>query len=63
MNNFLFFGHPMHLQYARTKSDIVAKIDGTFQEGGPAAGKRGAEGDEKPRKRQPKAKRPAEEVQ
>ncbi|KAF3324700.1 U1 small nuclear ribonucleoprotein A-like isoform X2 [Carex littledalei] len=30
MQNFPFYNKPMRIQYAKTKSDIVAKADGTF---------------------------------
>lgn len=31
MKNFSFYGKPMRVSYAKAKSDIVAKIDGSFQ--------------------------------
>ncbi|KAJ4750037.1 U1 small nuclear ribonucleoprotein A [Rhynchospora pubera] len=30
MQNFPFYNKPMRIQYAKTKSDIIAKADGTF---------------------------------
>jgi len=45
MQNFPFYDKPMRIQFARGKSDIVAKIDGTFVEKvkGKAVEKRKAE--------------------
>jgi U1 small nuclear ribonucleoprotein A len=31
MPGFLFFGKPMKVVFAKTKSDVIAKIDGTFK--------------------------------
>lgn len=31
MQNFPFYDKPMKIQFARTKSDVIAKIDGTFE--------------------------------
>eukprot|EP01116_Phalansterium_solitarium_P016152 TRINITY_DN3686_c0_g1_i1.p1 TRINITY_DN3686_c0_g1~~TRINITY_DN3686_c0_g1_i1.p1 ORF type:complete len:258 (-),score=53.76 TRINITY_DN3686_c0_g1_i1:139-912(-) len=31
MQNFPFYDKPMKIQFSRTKSDVIAKIDGTYQ--------------------------------
>jgi len=31
MHNFNFFGKPLQISFAKTKSDVVAKIEGTFK--------------------------------
>jgi len=31
MNNFLFYHKPLRVSYAKTKSDVIAKRDGTFR--------------------------------
>ncbi|CAO3656611.1 unnamed protein product [Mucor hiemalis] len=31
LNGFTFFGEPLKIEYAKTKSDVVAKLDGTFR--------------------------------
>ncbi|KAI8075805.1 uncharacterized protein B0P05DRAFT_546476 [Gilbertella persicaria] len=31
LNGFTFFDKPMKIDYAKTKSDVVAKIDGTYR--------------------------------
>ncbi|TID27826.1 RNA-binding domain-containing protein [Venturia nashicola] len=31
LNGFEFFGKPMKIQYAKSKSDTIAKLDGTFK--------------------------------
>ena len=55
MQNFLFFGKPMRIAFAKAKSDTIAKLDGTFQ----ARAKRKAadEAAGKPKKGQPQAKK------
>jgi len=32
MSNFLFFGKPMRVTFAKAKSDVIAKLDGSFQQ-------------------------------
>lgn len=32
LQNFLFFGKPMRIAFAKQKSDVIAKIDGTYQQ-------------------------------
>ncbi|CAO3610370.1 unnamed protein product [Mucor fragilis] len=31
LNGFTFFGRPIKIEYAKTKSDAIAKLDGTFR--------------------------------
>jgi len=31
MSNFPFYDKPMHIQFAKTKSDVIAKIEGTYE--------------------------------
>ncbi|KAI8982299.1 hypothetical protein BDF20DRAFT_866097 [Mycotypha africana] len=31
LNGFTFFGKPLKIEYAKTKSDAVAKLDGTYR--------------------------------
>ncbi|KAG9248315.1 nucleotide-binding, alpha-beta plait [Calycina marina] len=38
LQGFEFFGKEMKLQYAKTKSDVIAKLDGTFRMPAAAAG-------------------------
>jgi hypothetical protein len=32
LSNFLFFGKPMRVTFAKAKSDVLAKLDGSFQQ-------------------------------
>jgi U1 small nuclear ribonucleoprotein A len=32
LQNFLFFGKPLRITFAKAKSDVLAKMDGTFQQ-------------------------------
>ncbi|CAG8458338.1 11222_t:CDS:2 [Ambispora gerdemannii] len=31
LNGFMFYDKPMHIEYAKTKSDAIAKLDGTWK--------------------------------
>ncbi|GMH39664.1 hypothetical protein BSKO_07562 [Bryopsis sp. KO-2023] len=51
MQGFPFFEKPIAIQYAKTKSDAVAKLDGTYQKKEKKGGETGASGrDENPKK-------------
>lgn len=47
MNNFLFFGKPLRVTFARTKSDVLAKLDGTYAQ---RQKRKGPEVDTRPKK-------------
>ncbi|XP_036011331.1 U1 small nuclear ribonucleoprotein A-like [Mus musculus] len=48
MQGFPFYGKPMHIQYAKTDSDIIAKMKGTFVERDRKREKRKPKSQEKP---------------
>jgi RNA recognition motif-containing protein len=59
LSNFLFFGKPMRVTFAKAKSDVLAKLDGSFKQRakrkGPVDDGRPKKGSGQPAKRQKKA--------
>lgn len=50
LNGFEFFGKPMRVSYAKNKSDVTAKMDGTFKNKAKSKRKGGETGAEEPMK-------------